>query len=105
MQNYRESPESVLGALKAEMAKPPVAASAQEAMHPETRRIERQPVLVDEGLFHGYACDWCGCRFPDGTGDDVPGRATSAEKTFLFATQREKRFAEHVCSERPRSTH
>src|SRR5471030_765366 len=100
MQNYRESPESVLGALKAEMAKPPVAASAQEAMHPETRRIARQLVLVDEGLFHGYACDWCGCRFPDGPpdgpGGDVPGRATPAEKLSLVATRREKRFAEHV---------
>src|SRR5450432_2466780 len=98
MQNYRESPESVLGALRAEMAKPHVAASAQEAMHPETRRFERQLVLVDEGLFHGYACDWCGCRFPDGPESEVPGCATPAEKLLLFAAQREKRFAEHVCS-------
>jgi hypothetical protein len=105
MQNYRESPESVLGALKIEMAKPPVAASAQEAMHPESRRIERQPVLVDEGLFHGYACDWCGCRFPDAPEGNVPGRATPAEEIFPFATQREKLFAEHICSDRPRSTH
>jgi hypothetical protein len=105
MQNYRESPESVLGALRAEMAKPHVAASAQEAMHPESRRMERQLVLVDEGLFHGYACDWCGCRFPDGPEGDVPGRATPDEKLFLFAAQREKRFAEHVCADRPLSTH
>jgi hypothetical protein len=101
MENNKESSKSVLGDLKAEMAKPPIAASAQEAMHPAIKRMERTLVLVNQGPFHGYACSWCGCRFPE----VVPSNATLGENLLPFEAQREKRFAEHVCSDRPHVTH
>src|ERR1700682_206805 len=102
MARTNESGRTALGALTAEMTRSPIAASAQEAMHPEIKRMERQLVWVNQGPFHGYACSWCGCRFPEG---DVPSRATLGEKLLLFEAQREKRFAEHVCSDCPRATH
>jgi hypothetical protein len=102
MRETRESPNTALVALTVEMMKPPIAASAQEAMHPETEGPPRKLVLVNQGPFHGYACSWCGCRFPEG---DVPNRATLGEKLLLFEAEREKRFAQHVCSDRPHIAH
>jgi hypothetical protein len=81
--------------------RPPIAASAQAAMRPETEGTERTLVLFSQGPSHAYACSWCGCRFP---GDDVPSSATLGEKLLLFEAQRQKRFAEHVCSDRPHVT-
>lgn len=102
MSETRESPNSALAALTVEMMKPPIAASAQEAMHPETEGPLRKLELINQGPFHGYACSWCGCRFPEG---DVAIRATLGEKLLLFEAEREKRFAEHVCSDRPHIAH
>jgi hypothetical protein len=102
MSETRESPKSALAALTLEMMKPPIAASAQEAMHPATEGPERKLVLIDQGPFHGYACSWCGCRFPEG---DVASCAMLGEKLLRFEAQRETRFAEHVCSDRPHVTH
>lgn len=102
MSETRESRNSALAALTVEMMKPPIAASAQEAMHPATEGTERKLVLVNQGPFRGYACSWCGCRFPEG---DVVSRAMLGEKLLLFEANREKRFAEHVCSDRPHVTH
>lgn len=99
MPDNRESPKSTLRALKAEMTKAPIAASVLEAMHPEIKRMERELVLLNQGPFHGYSCSWCGCRFrfPE---DDVRSHTTLSEK-LLVEAQREERFAEHVCSDRP----
>jgi hypothetical protein len=117
MSKTRESPHTALAALTAEMMRPPIAASAQVAMRPETEGTERKLVLVNEDPFQGYACSWCGCRFPD---DGVPSSAhqvfrsrakhrvhfvTLGEKLLPFEAQRQKRFAEHVCSDRPHVTH
>jgi hypothetical protein len=102
MSETRESPNRALAALTVEMMKPPIAASAQEAMHPATEGTERRLVLITQGRFEGYACSWCGCRFPEG---DVAIRATLGEKLLLFEAEREKRFAEHVCSDRPHVAH
>jgi hypothetical protein len=98
MSKTRESPHTALAALTAEMTRPSIAASAQAAMHPETEGTERKLVLVNEDPFQGYACSWCGGRFPE---DALPSSATLGEELLLFEAQRQKRFAEHVCSDRP----
>jgi hypothetical protein len=86
-----------LGALTAEMASPRIAASAQEAMHPATEETQRRLILINEPPFYGYACSWCGCRF---SREDVRNGGPVAE-IIRGREQREKHFAEHVCSERP----
>lgn len=89
----------VLGALTVEMAIPRIAASAQRVMHPaHPRRL----VTITEKPIHGYTCSWCGCRFPE---TDVPTRATLGEDLLHFEAAREKRFTEHVCSDRPHVKH
>ena len=102
MSKTRESPHTALAALTAEMMRPPIAASAQVAMRPETEGTERKLVLFSQGPLHAYACSWCGCGFPE---NDVPSSATLREKLLLFEARRQKRFAEHVCSDRPHVTH
>ena len=102
MRKTRESPHTARAALTAEMMRPPTAASARVAMHPETEGTERKLALINQGPLHAYACSWCGCRFPE---DGVPSRARLGEKLLLPEAQREKRFAEHVCSDRPHVTH
>lgn len=102
MSKSRESPTTALDELTAEMASPRIAASAQEAMHPETEGMERKLILVREDRFHSYACSWCGCRFPE---IDISIRATLVQTPLLLEAQRETRFAEHVCSDRPHITH
>lgn len=50
MEKTKKLPETVLDALTVEMARPRIAASAQEAMHPETEP-ERKFVLVNQAVF------------------------------------------------------
>jgi hypothetical protein len=102
MSKTRESPHVALAALTAEMMRRPIAASAQVAMRPETKGTERKLVFTGQSPFHAYACSSCGCRFPE---DDVPNSATLGEQLLLIEAQRQKRFAEHVCSDRPHVTH
>jgi hypothetical protein len=95
----KESARCALGALTVEMTKSPIAASAQEAMHPADGR-QRRLMLIHEEPFHGYACSWCGCRFPK-TKTDVPNPVSLFETLRLAREQRRKQFSDHVCSERP----
>jgi hypothetical protein len=48
MEKTNKLPETVLDALTVEMARPRIAASAQEAMHPKP---ERKFVLVNQAVF------------------------------------------------------
>jgi hypothetical protein len=48
MEKTKKLPETVLDALTVEMARPRIAASAQEAMHPER---EPEFVLVNQAVF------------------------------------------------------
>ena len=102
MTKAKESAETALGALTAEMTKPPIAASALEAMHPESEWQQRKLVPMHQEPFHGYACSWCGCRFPK---TDIPADVSLLETLRVSKVQREKRFVAHVCSECPHSTH
>jgi hypothetical protein len=85
--------DAALSAVKAQMAVPRVAASAQEAMHPETEAMKRRLVVVNEHPFYGYACSWCGYKFPRA---DVPDGA-SLEALQRVRKRREKEFSDHVC--------
>jgi len=91
---------SVLGALTIEMASPRIAASAQKAMYPAAGQ-KRRLVLIHEEPFHCYVCSWCGSRFPIA---DAPNGLTMFQILHLYRAEREKRFSEHVCSERSRIT-
>jgi hypothetical protein len=95
----KEPPNAALGALTIEMASPRIAASAQEAMHPETEGRERKLVLFNRDPFHGYACSWCGYRFPESV---ISDRVSLFDKRHHFKLQREKEFSRHVFEE-PRS--
>jgi hypothetical protein len=77
------------------MVNPRIAGSALEAMHPETEGIERKLVLFNRDPFQGYACSWCGYRFPESV---ISDRVSLLEKRHLFKLQREKEFSRHVCS-------
>jgi hypothetical protein len=85
--------DAALSAVTAQMAGPRMTASAQEAMHPETEAMKRRLMLVNEHPFHGYACSWCGYKFPR---TDVPDGA-SPEVLQRVRKRREKEFAGHVC--------
>ena len=82
------------------MASPRIAESAQEKMCPATGQKRRLKLIYEEP-FHCYACSWCGSRFPI---DDAPNGLTMFQILHLYRAQREKRFSEHVCSERLRIT-
>src|SRR5450755_1162648 len=92
-----EPSNPALDALTIEMASPRIAASAQETMHP-SHGPQRRLVLIHEEPFDCYACSWCGSRFPTA---DAPNGLTMLQILHLYRAQREKRFAEHVCSDRP----
>jgi hypothetical protein len=65
-----------------------------KAMYPETEANGRRLVIVNEHPFHGYACSWCGCRFPR---TDDP-KFDPIEALIVAKERREKRFADHLCS-------
>jgi hypothetical protein len=95
MEKAKRSPKLALEALIVEMASPRIAASAQQRMHLETEGTKRRLILVDEAPYHGYACSWCGCRFPRA---DV-SHCEPLEALILARQQRQKHFADHVCSQ------
>jgi hypothetical protein len=97
VEKIKESRDAVLDALTVEMKKSPIAASAQEAMRPADGH-RRKLLLIREQLFQGFACSWCGCRFPT---SDAP--MSLFETLSVASEQRVKQFAEHVCSEYPHS--
>jgi hypothetical protein len=96
MEKMKRSTESLLGALTVEMASPRIAASAQQELHPEGERVKRKLILINEASCHGYACSWCGCRFPRA---DVRNSGP-LEALILARQQREKNFGDHICSQR-----
>jgi hypothetical protein len=96
MEKTKRAPKVLLDALSVEMASPRIAASALEAMHPETEGPARALVLINDAPYHGYACSWCGCRFPRA---DVR-HGEPLESLVLARQQRLKHFADHVCSQR-----
>lgn len=84
-----------LSALAAEMNVPHITTSAVRALHhlaPHARKLD----FIDP--FHGYACSWCGCRFPESR---PPQGDSAAENLLLQKFHREKQFSRHVCSDRP----
>jgi hypothetical protein len=85
----------VIAALSAEMSVPHITTSALRALHqfaPRARKLH----LIDS--FHGYACSWCGCRFPESR---PPQGHSAIENSHLAKLHREKQFAAHICCERP----
>jgi hypothetical protein len=92
MKKATASVAAALSGVNAEMALPRMAASAQEAMHPDME-VKRRLVIVNEHPFHGYACSWCGRKFPRTDIADV----ISPEALNQARMQREKDFLDHVC--------
>jgi hypothetical protein len=80
----KKSSQKGVEELKAEMAKPRAARSAQ-----------RRLMLIDN--FRGYECSVCSCRFPETR--PRPGR-TEVESRRLEKEHSEREFSHHVCSER-----
>src|SRR6202043_2268785 len=88
---------NALNELSAEEAVPHIASSALRALdHFAHDHQHRKLLLIDS--FHGYGCNWCGCRFPETRAVDA---RTASETLRLRKAQREKQFANHICSERP----
>jgi hypothetical protein len=100
MTKREQSHTAALHELTVEMAGQRIAASAEEAMHPQTGETNRKLAPIKERSFRGYACSWCGCRFPE-----PDARASAGAETNGFReTQRQARFVEHVCSDRPHAS-
>jgi len=87
--------KNTLAVLGAEMALPAITTSALRAMHHFAQNHHNRKLLLIDS-FHGYGCNWCGCRFPETRA--VDGRNAS-ETVRLRKSQREKQFADHICSE------
>jgi hypothetical protein len=93
----KKSGKAVLEEVTSEMAKPHITASARKAIHPESGRQRRKLVLIHQGSFHNYACSWCGCRFGR---TKIPDGISLFEILLVSKLQREKQFADHLCSDR-----
>ena len=89
MAETKKSAKAALSALKAEMAKPHITASALAAM-------QRELVLIHQGSFHGYVCSVCGNRFL-GVNPATPNDISLFETLSFFREQRKEQFAAHVC--------
>jgi hypothetical protein len=87
--------KNTLAVLSAKMALPAITASALRAMHHFAQNHHHRKLLLIDS-FHGYGCNWCGCRFPETR--VVEGR-TASETVRLRKSQRQKQFADHICSE------
>jgi hypothetical protein len=90
----KKPPIKIIAALSAEMSKQHVTNSALRALHqlqPRSRKLR----LIDP--FHGHACSWCGCRFPESR---PPQGDSASENARLAKLHREKEFAAHICCER-----
>ena len=97
MTQVRTTSKKALGKLAAEMAVPTITASALRAQHAIHEGRHRKLELID--AFHGFACSWCGCRFPETERSlGLPGNLKLAERHRLLAAVREKQFAAHVCA-------
>jgi hypothetical protein len=91
----KKSARKAIAALSAEMSLPHITTSALRVLHhlaPHSRKLD----FIDP--FHGHACSWCGCRFPESR---PPQGNSAAENLLLQKFHREKQFSRHVCSERP----
>jgi hypothetical protein len=76
------------GYMKREATK--MTASAFTALGYEFRTLD----FIDS--FHGHACSWCECRFPE-TKPNLPKKLTSREKRRRLAVHRKKQFDAHGC--------
>ncbi|MDQ1407397.1 MAG: hypothetical protein QOG55_3026, partial [Acidobacteriaceae bacterium] len=72
--------KNTLAVLGAEMALPAITSSALRAMHHFAQNHHHRKLLLIDS-FHGYGCNWCGCRFPEtrvvvhgSTNDSITGR-------------------------------
>jgi hypothetical protein len=83
-----------MAALSAEMNVPHITTSAVRALH-QLASHARKLDFIDP--FYGYACSWCGCRFPESR---QPQGNFAAENSRLQKFHREKQFSQHICSER-----
>ena len=100
MAKASKSVATALSELTAEMAKPTMTASAMRAMHPKLGCQQRKLELIHHDSFHGYACNWCGCRFPNSK--TVPVDASLFVEHHIFEEQRDKFFGAHVCRDAPK---
>lgn len=95
----KKTTRKALAALSAAMNVPHITTSALRALHqltPHSRKLD----FIDP--FHGHACSWCGCRFPESR---PPEGYSPSDASRLRKLHREKQFAAHICSERlPKST-
>jgi hypothetical protein len=82
--------KSALAVLKREMNRPQISASARTEILSRQRKLE----LIDP--FQGYACDQCGCRFPE-SASRLTGNATLVERRRESAKHRDREFAAHIC--------
>lgn len=83
--------------LAAEMAQPNRTASVLRSQLSKPGGSHRKLELID--AFHGFACSWCGCRFPESaTPFKTPNNLTVAQKGQHLSAEREKQFAAHLCS-------
>lgn len=90
---------SALSELAAELAKPIITASAIRAMRPEPGSRQRKLEIIHNGPFHGYVCNWCGCRFSNTK--IVPNNASLFAVLRISEVQRRKLFDAHVCRDIP----
>jgi predicted adenine nucleotide alpha hydrolase (AANH) superfamily ATPase len=97
MVQVKKTLNKALGRLAAEMARPNRTASVLRSKLSKPGGSHRKLELID--AFHGYACSWCGCRFPESAlSTHTPKNLTVAQKRRRLAAEREKQFAAHVCS-------
>ena len=97
MVQVKKTLNKALGKLTAEMARPHRTASVLRSKLSKPGGSHRSLELID--TFHGYACSWCGCRFPESVLAIANAKnLTAAQKRRRFAAEREKQFGAHVCS-------
>jgi hypothetical protein len=97
MVKVNKTSKKALGELIAEMAKSNRTASVLRSKLSKPGGRHRKLELID--AFHGFACSWCGCRFPESERSvDLPRNLTVVQKPRRLAAEREKQFAAHVCT-------
>jgi predicted adenine nucleotide alpha hydrolase (AANH) superfamily ATPase len=96
MAPVKKTLNKALGKLATEMARPNRTASVLRSKLSKPGGSHRKLELIDG--FHGYACSWCGCGFPESAmAADTRKNLTVAQKRRHLAAEREKQFAAHVC--------
>jgi hypothetical protein len=97
MAKVKKTLKEALGKLTAEMARPNRTASVLRSQLSKPGGNHRKLELID--AFHGFACSWCGCRFPESSMPiDTLKNSKAAPKSQHLSAAREKQFAAHLCS-------